>query len=160
MKGFNVSKRAKTKYPHKCATKHCRGLATKSSHSNKCSKCRGRQWRKNHPAKAHYHDLRNRAKQRGHEFTISFEYYHTVVWLGSGYAEKHGKTKESLSVDRIKNHLGYIPGNLQVMTVSENSRKRFVPYFKNKADEDAAIKEAERKVREAFPNGGGVAGGH
>ena len=116
---------------------NCRGVTTKSGHSDKCSKCRSRQFRREHPAMAHFLDLKNRAKQRGHEFTITFEYYYKTVWLDSGYAEKHGKTKECLSVDRKENHKGYVEGNLQVLTVSENARKRYVPYFKNKADEAA-----------------------
>jgi hypothetical protein len=100
---------------------------------------------------AHFLDLKNRARQRGHAFTISFEYYYKTVWLDSGYAEKHGKTKECLSVDRADNAKGYVEGNLQVMTVSENSRKKFVPYFKNKADEERAIDETSRLVSEAYP---------
>ena len=100
---------------------------------------------------AHYLDLKNRAGQRGHEFTITFEYYYQTVWLDSGYADKHGKTKECLSVDRADNSKGYIEGNLQVLTVSENSRKRYVPYFKNKADEEAAILETQKQIALAYP---------
>jgi hypothetical protein len=37
------------------------------------------------------------------------------------------------------------------MTVSENSRKKFVPYFKNKADEERAIDETSRLISEAYP---------
>ena len=82
---------------------------------------------------AHYLDLKNRAGQRGHEFSITFEYYYKTVWLDTGYSERHGKTKECLSVDRKKNGIGYVPGNLTVLTVSENARKQdrkqFVKFF-------------------------------
>jgi len=77
---------------------------------------------------AHFLDLKNRAKQRGHEFTITFEQY-LNFWTTSGYAEKHGKTGESLSVDRIENALGYHFWNIQPLLLSSNSRKSFVPYF-------------------------------
>ena len=137
----------------KCRTKFCRGHVAKNNrhHSPFCSKCRSRRFRAAHPAMAHFLDLKNRAKQRGHEFTITFEHYYKIVWLDSGYAEKHGKTKECLSVDRKENHIGYVPGNLQVLTVSENARKRFVPHFKNKAQEEAAIRETQKEIALAFP---------
>jgi hypothetical protein len=130
-------------------------VAFKSGHSPFCSRCRSRNFRREHPAMAHFLDLKNRAKQRGHEFTITVEYSYQTVWVDTGYAEKHGKTKECLSVDRKENDKGYVPGNLQVMTVSENARKRFVPFWKNKAEQDAAIAEAEKAAREAYPDGGG-----
>ena len=151
---------------HYCLTPRCRGLVNKKNeHSPFCSKCRSRHFRRDHPAMAHYLDLKNRAKQRGHEFSITFEYYHQTVWLDTGYAQQHGKSAECLSVDRIRNELGYIPGNLRVLTLSENSRrqqrKSFVPFFarqvenasyKPSAEDLAAVADAFDHPEETAPN--------
>lgn len=141
---------AKSKFK-KCETRYCRGVATKSGRSPYCAKCRSSRWRAKHPITAHFHDLRNRAKQRGHEFTLTLADYEQF-WHSSGYAEKHGKTAASLSIDRIDPSKGYIPGNVRAITLSENSRRQFVPYFKNKAQEEAAIAEAQAHVSEALKN--------
>jgi hypothetical protein len=133
-----------------CLTPRCGHTVNKKRcHSPFCSRCRSRNFRRDHPAMAHYLDLKNRARQRGHEFTITFEYYYKTVWLDSGYAERHGKTKECLSVDRLKNNLGYVPGNLNVLTVSENARKQdrkqFVAFFRRQI-ENAAYKPTVEEI--------------
>lgn len=135
---------------HYCLTPFCRHTVhRKNEHSPYCTRCRSRNFRKNHPAKAHYLDLKNRAGQRGHEFTITFEEYYQEVWLDTGYAEKHGKTAECLSVDRVENDKGYVSGNLSVKTVSENSRKRdrnqFVPFFAHQ-QENIAYKPSDEEL--------------
>lgn len=127
---------------NKCATKWCRGAVTASGHSKYCSKCRSSRFRQKHPIQAHYHDLRNRAKQRGHEFTLSLKEYETF-WFESGYGEKHGKTKDSFSIDRIRPELGYVPGNIRARTLSLNSRLRYVPFWKNKAEQEAALADQD-----------------
>lgn len=105
----------------KCLTKRCRGLASKTGRSPYCSKCRSKRWREKHPLTAHYHDLRNRAKQRGKEFSLTiFDY--ACFWFSSCYAQKHGKAKGSLSINRIDNSKGYVPGNVEALTLSLNAR--------------------------------------
>ena len=81
----------------------------------KCASCEKRIYRKKHPEKYAYDNLRSNSKQRGIPFTISFEYFKQFCHEND-YIQKKGITKHSLS-------LGYIPGNLQVLTVSENSKK-------------------------------------
>lgn len=66
-------------------------------------------------------------------------------------AANHGRTKFCLSVNRLNNDLGYADDNVELLTVSENARKRYVPYFKNLEQEKAAIAEAEKAVIEAYP---------
>jgi hypothetical protein len=133
-----------------CQTKYCRGVCSPGGRSPYCGKCRARQFRANHPVRAHFNNLRNRARARGHEFTISFAEYEKF-WFESGYGAKHGKTKESFSIDRIRPELGYVPGNIRAKTLSENARLRFVPYFSTKSDEQAAVMGTEdynRKCQE------------
>ena len=87
---------------------------------------------------AHYADLKHRADERGHEFKLTIEEYEEF-WNSSGYAEKHGKTKEFLSIDRIRSEDGYVKGNIRALTVSQNSRLRHVPYFKTLAEEQSSV---------------------
>jgi heterodisulfide reductase subunit C len=135
----------------KCLTKFCKERASKKLwRSPYCSKCRSRRWRANKPVESAFHRLKHHAKERGHKFTLTLEYFRAFC-VASDYIAKRGKSGTSASIDRINDALGYEPGNLQVITLSENSRKRFVPYFKNKQEMEDAIAETERKVREAYP---------
>lgn len=70
--------------------------------------------------------MRKRAKQRGHEFSVSPEVFRKLV-TESGWLEKRGKTAKSLSVDRIDNSRGCVEGNLRVLTLSQNSRLKYAP---------------------------------
>jgi len=84
------------------------------------------------------------------KFTLTiFDY--ACFWFTSGYAEKHGKTKECLSVDRKDPALGYEFSNIRALTVSENSRCRFVPYFRDQETREIEMSETEQKIREAYP---------
>jgi hypothetical protein len=70
-----------------------------------------------------YAALKHNAKRRHKQFTISFECFKQFCFE-TNYMAGKGRTKKSYSVDRIKEELGYVEGNLQVLTVSDNSRKR------------------------------------
>lgn len=133
----------------KCRTKRCRGRTSKSQHSPYCPACRAHRWKLRSPVGYHYNKLKFRAKERGHTFTLTRAKFEQL-WL-TGLRENHGKTKFSLTIDRIRNHEGYHDDNVQLLTLSENARKRFVPYFKNKAQEEAAIAETQKQIAEAYP---------
>jgi hypothetical protein len=49
--------------------------------------------------------------------------------MASDYMEKKGRGADNLSLDRVNNDLGYVPGNVKVVTVSNNSRKRHTDYY-------------------------------
>ena len=97
------------------------GAAAAPSRPN-CYKCRSRQTREKNPIMAVYYDLKSNAKRRKKEFTITPAYLMELV-TESGYMENRGRTRECLSFDRIKNELGYVPGNMQVMKKGANSEK-------------------------------------
>lgn len=90
--------------------------------SKLCSKHYLQEWRKNNPLKYAYSNLKSSAKKRNHEFAISFEYFCKFA-IETDYIGQKGKKSTSYSIDRIKNELGYIEGNLQILTLSENSKK-------------------------------------
>lgn len=67
--------------------------------------------------------LRNRAKERGITCTLTYEQFKKFC-DETNLLEFRGKTLHCLSIDRIEEHLGYVEGNLQTLTVSENSKKQ------------------------------------
>lgn len=137
----------------KCRTKFCRGHAEPVKwHSPYCPKCISRRWKQAHPITYAFHKLKCRAKERGHEFTLSIAKF-TELWH-AGLGSLRGKTAQSMSINRIQNWRGYHDDNVEFKTLSENSRLRFVPYFKDKAQEAAEIAETEKKVAEMMIGGG------
>lgn len=81
-----------------------------------------RDWRAKYPVKAAYSDLRNRAKRRGIQFSLTFGQF-AELCAASGYIEGKGSTRHALQIDRIDPKLGYTWDNCQVITCSENASK-------------------------------------
>lgn len=72
--------------------------------------------------KSAYRALKDHAKARGIQFTITFKYFERFA-IVTKYLCKTGNTGDSLTVDRRDNLQGYVPGNIQPMTRSKNSEK-------------------------------------
>ena len=66
--------------------------------------------------------LRTNARRRGKVFTITFEYFKKFA-IRVKYLELKGITKYAYHIDRIKEELGYIPGNLRLITNIANVKK-------------------------------------
>jgi hypothetical protein len=111
-----------------CKTRGCRGIPTPASHSCYCSKCKTRRWRERHPLSYSFHKLKMRALERGKDFTLTREEYFKFA-KDTDYGRLKGKTSLSLSIDRVENAFGYHSWNIRAITVSENARKSFVPFF-------------------------------
>jgi hypothetical protein len=103
----------------KCATRFCRN---KTYGRKYCSTCRSKKSRTEHPELYCFVNLRNNAKRRGIEFKITFDQFKQFAYETKYLAGK-GRQRDSLTIDRIDNSIGYVPGNLQAMTKSDNSRK-------------------------------------
>jgi len=69
-----------------------------------------------------YYNLRSNAKHRGKEFDLTFEQFKKFA-IETDYFVGKGKKKDSYSIDRIDNNKGYTLDNIQIMTLSENSKK-------------------------------------
>lgn len=72
--------------------------------------------------RAAFHRLRYHAQQRGIEFSIPFAEFERFA-RETEYLTRRGNNGGSLTVDRKDNLKGYISGNIQAMTRSENSVK-------------------------------------
>jgi hypothetical protein len=110
-----------------CITGFCRKKAVEQR--NYCHSCRKRKFAELHPLKYSYMNLRQRARARGKEFTITYHYYEDLA-IKSGYDKNKGRSSESLTLDRIKNNLGYIPGNIRVVTNRVNVQKMHYSDYK------------------------------
>lgn len=113
-----------------CATPKCRNkkhvlrLKVDGSQSlaNYCSSCRSRLWRERHPIDASYYNLKHRAKERGIPFKLTRKEF--TEWCEeTRYHELKARCATGMSVDRIREYDPYQRDNLQMLTLSENSRK-------------------------------------
>lgn len=72
-----------------------------------------------------YSVLKNNARRRGKEFTLTMQEF-VDFCEETGYMEGKGSSRLSLSVDRIDHNKGYVAGNIQVLSLSENGAKGYV----------------------------------
>lgn len=77
------------------------------------------------PALFDFRHLRKSARRRGLEFTLTLEQFREFCRAtGFDAPRKPGpRTGDSLSIDRIDPSRGYVPGNIQVLTLAENAAK-------------------------------------
>lgn len=69
-----------------------------------------------------FNNLRNSANKRRIAFALSFDDFCTLC-KATGYLEGKGNFAESLHIDREDNRKGYEPGNIRVITCSQNAAK-------------------------------------
>lgn len=87
-----------------------------------CRCCRNRLSRANNQEAFAYREVKYSAKKRGHNFTISFAYFCDLI-KGTDYLRLKGRGPEDLQINRIKDELGYIPGNVEVTTGRNNKQQ-------------------------------------
>lgn len=120
-----------------CISYGCSNKIVKGSGKSMCAKHYHRQRKERDPCGYTYHALKSNAKRRGKVFTITMEYFRD--WCAeTGYIELKGRFAWMYSIDRIEPEKGYEPGNLQMIKVGDNVRKRYVEYFQrqNEVPED------------------------
>jgi hypothetical protein len=104
----------------KCITPFCTKKKKKRGHI--CASCAIERYRKNHPIRYAYQVLKNNAKRRGKEFTLSFSYFELLV-KQNDYMNKKGTKSKSLQIDRKLELGGYTDDNVQCITLRENRYK-------------------------------------
>lgn len=104
----------------RCSTRYC---LNDVAVCGVCWKCYSRRWRANNPLLAAYTALKCNAKRRDIPFFLTKEEFHELCVL-TNYLKLRGKTPDSMSIDRIVDSAGYVMGNLNVITLAENTRKR------------------------------------
>lgn len=111
---------AKNKKPHLCVAYACKN--NKSKYDRFCSKHSKRFQKFKNPVKYTFNNKKNRAKQRGIEWGLSLEEF-TEFCEENNYMELKGRRAESMSIDRKDPKIGYFKGNLQPLSLSDNTKK-------------------------------------
>jgi hypothetical protein len=88
----------------------------------KSRSCRERIYRRRNPTQSALSKIRWRAKRDGIIFKLSQSYWEEFCET-TGYLKLRGREKDKMSVDRKINSLGYVDGNLQMLSVGDNARK-------------------------------------
>ncbi|MEI6730926.1 MAG: hypothetical protein WCL30_06665 [Pseudomonadota bacterium] len=128
-----------------CLTDFCRRTVSKATEKSPyCYHCRFLKFKNKNPLRYSFGNLRRRAAQRGKDFSLTFEQYRSFC-LNTDYHKLKGKTSLSLSIDRIKNSEGYHASNIAAISLRENSRKQFVPYFARQM-ENIAYKPSDEEL--------------
>lgn len=127
---------SKKKQKVNCHTPYCKN---DKKHGNYCNKCQSRKVRAKNPIKYAWDMLKKSAKKRSKVFTISLADF-TILCNESNYIERKGRFNESLSIDRIKNELGYIKGNLRVVTNKVN-RENYVEWYREQKKQGTEIED-------------------
>lgn len=109
----------------KCLTPYCRSFSR--GKNNYCYSCKQRKYKERHPFRYEYNVLKQNAKRRGHFFGLTFQEFKKFC-LETSYLEKKGRTKRKFSIDRINVRSGYVLENIQLITVSANSKKMYLDY--------------------------------
>ncbi len=131
----------------RCLIQGCTTIARKSR--DYCSKHEHEVRKEKDPYLYWYGILRRNAKRRGKVFTISLEYF-TSFCKETSYITLKGRKSKSMTIDRIIDELGYIEGNIQILEKGENTRKRFVDYWKHH-DDDVSVKEIPIDISDIVP---------
>lgn len=119
------------KHPDKCATPRCKNLRYKARRSHYCCTCISRKLTRRDPVKKAYWNMRGTARRRGIEFTISLDYFRAFC-LQYDYTGRRGRKATSATIDRVDSKLGYVEGNIQLLSLSENVRKARAEEVRNR----------------------------
>lgn len=89
-----------------------------------CRGCERRKYRKLNRMREAYNTLRDHARARHVKFALTLDYW-KLFCKRTNYLALAGHGKEDMTVDRVIPALGYIDGNIQMITRSANAKKRF-----------------------------------
>ena len=103
-----------------------------------CSACKSRKYRQNNPIKATFYIKKWNAKLKGKDFDLTFEQFEYFA-IKSQYCKKKGIFRDSFHLDRIREEIGYVCGNLQLLPNHQNVKK----YLEYKYDEHERKMKAE-----------------
>lgn len=117
------------KDPKLCIEKYCTRKRRKGKRI--CTTCDKRKWREKYKMKAAFQTLKynttRRCKEQGRviPFTLTFEQFEKFC-IKTKYMAGKGRSKESYTIDCIKEELGYTYENIQKLSKSDNSKKEQV----------------------------------
>ena len=107
----------------RCIVGGCRGRSEKGK-GGLCFRHAMQKFKESRPETYYFNNLKQNAKRRGHEFNLTLEEFKIFCHV-TGYLKGKGRSSSSLSIDRIDPSKGYQLDNIQVLTNSDNLRKRY-----------------------------------
>lgn len=107
----------------KCVIANCQNYSAKDRLI--CHKHRRQKQKIENPLRYWFDVFRQNARNRKIDFQITIEQFREFCEK-TRYLELKGKGANNLSIDRIKNNVGYIISNIRVLTLAQNSRKRWI----------------------------------
>jgi len=104
-----------------CSNKHL-------SNDRFCAKHRKQYQKIHNPVSYTFNYLKQNAKRRGKDFTLTLKQFKQFC-DETNYIELKGKAGDAMSIDRIDNTKGYSYDNIQMISLSDNSKKSNYEYF-------------------------------
>lgn len=105
---------------NKCLTPYCRNEKAKGK--NYCWKCRSRRKKEINPIGYYFNNLRNNARRRGKEFTLTKAEFEQFC-KETDYIKLKGKRSTSMTIDRKDHTKGYSYDNIQILQHGVNDQK-------------------------------------
>jgi hypothetical protein len=112
--------------PGLCVVLGCRKKHVPETRGGKlhlCCRHYQERWRRQNPKQAAFATLRDHARGRRIKFTLTFAHFVEITTAAGYWNQSSDNFANCLSIDRIRAGMGYEDGNVQVITVSENSAK-------------------------------------
>lgn len=116
------SKRKKLK---RCVVAFCSNKAGNDGKFRFCYKHHREHQKYENPLRYWFDVLRQNAKYRKKEFDLTIDEFR-IFCERTDYLQLKGRNGGSITIDRKDNRVGYTFGNIQVLTLSQNSRKRWI----------------------------------
>lgn len=110
----------KNKNKELCCAYRCSNKRSKKDRF--CPKHSKRYQKEVNPINYTYNIWKSNAKRRGKSFKVTLDQFKEFCQQ-TDYINLKGKTASGLSIDRIKQSEGYNYNNIQLLTLSENSKK-------------------------------------
>lgn len=116
------SRRKKQK---RCVVAFCQNRAGNNGKFRFCYKHHRQHQKFNNPLRYWFDVLRQNARSRKKEFNLTIKEFE-IFCNQTGYLELKSKNAGGASIDRIDNEKGYSLDNIQMLTLSQNSRKQWI----------------------------------
>lgn len=101
---------------------HVMGCRQKRVRARLCWRHLKEQWRRRNPIRSAWQTIKDRAKRKKREFTLTFEEF--SEWAAKHkYIDGKGRERHCLHCDRIDPSKGYSIDNIQILTCTENTTK-------------------------------------
>lgn len=117
---YSIRRKAK-----KCVVCFCQNSAGNKGKFRFCYKHHRQHQKINNPLRYWFDVLRQNARRRNIFFGLVIGEFKEFC-EETHYLELKGKSAGDCTIDRIRNELGYVKGNLQILTLSQNSRKYWI----------------------------------